>query len=300
IPVFILVYRKDIFKKLGLTVPQTYEEFKKTAELLTSQYAPKMYGCILIAKEHYAILTEWAQFLWAFGGRFFDGKRNPIMNSPEAIESLEFYKSLLPAALPGATTFTWGERIDAIAAGKAAMSLVAQEGFPLIDNPATSQVAGKMGIAIPPRGPRPLVRDPDKLSYGEWPGLSRSGGSNYVISRYSKHPEATFLFVQWATSREVQKIASVVIGGATPTRISLYRDPDIISHMKPGIAGTTRHFPISKEIIEGPIGFEPVPPQYPRLIEVYYRYLSQAITGKMTAKEALDAMVKKTKEVLTE
>ena len=106
--------------------------------------------------------------------------------------------------------------------------------------------------------------------------------------------------MQWATSREVQKIASVVIGGATPTRMSLYRDPDIIAHMKPGIASTTRHFPISKEIIEDTIGFEPVPPQYPRLIEVYFRYLSQAVTGKMTAKEALDAMAKKTREILAE
>lgn len=299
VPLFILVYHKEIFEENGLKVPETYEEFRKTAKFLTDNYAPKMYGCILIAKEHYALLTEYAQFLWAFGGTFFDGKGKCSLNSPEAVEALEFYKSLLPIALPGATAFTWGERIDALAAGKAAMSFVAQEGFPMIDDPARSVVAGKLGIAIPPRGPRPLVQDPAKLSFGEWPGLSRSGGSNYIISKYSNNPEAAFLFTQWATSKEVQLIASVGIGGATPTRRSLYRDPDVLAHMKyTGGPSTTRHFPVSKEIIDTTLGFEPVPPAYPEIIDGLYRALSKAMTGRLTPKQALDEAAREVDKIV--
>ena len=300
VPLIVLVYRKDIFEESGLKVPETYAEYYDTAKLLTAMYAPKMYGCAVIAKEHYAIVTDYAGILWAYGGTFFDGKGKSSINSPQAIKALEYYKSLIPLAVPGATTMEWGMRIDAVAAGKLAMTLVHQEGFPMMDDPSKSVVSGKLEVAVPPRGPGDLVQDPARLSYGEWPGLARSGGSNYIVNKYSKHPEATYLFVQWATSKEVQKLASVLIGGATPTRMSIFKDPEIIAHHKVVGPDATRHFIASEKAMLETLGFEPNPPQYPRLIAVYYRALSKAVTGRLNIKEALDEAAAETDRIMAE
>ena len=84
------------------------------------------------------------------------------------------------------------------------------------------------------------------------------------MSRLSTNKEAAWLFLQWATSSDVQTRASLLGGGGSPTRASVF--DDIRIKQAAGIqAGTTRHFDTVRWTIENAMGSEPGFPAWPEV-----------------------------------
>jgi multiple sugar transport system substrate-binding protein len=80
---------------------------------------------------------------------------------------------------------------------------------PTLENPEKSKVAGKVGYAMVPRGPA-----------GRAPFLA---GWAYSLSPFSKHKEAGWYFVQWATNKELN-LAAKLDGWPSP-RTSAWESP---------------------------------------------------------------------------
>jgi multiple sugar transport system substrate-binding protein len=84
------------------------------------------------------------------------------------------------------------------------------------------------------------------------------------VSKYSKSPDAAWLFMQWATCADTQALITALGGGTGPTRASVYDDPRVKANARVG-AGTTRHLPVVRETIAKYMGSEPDLPEWAQI-----------------------------------
>lgn len=288
----IVMYREDLMnnpiekrsfkEKYGyeLHYPSNLVQYKDQIEFFTRKKGEKLagkildrafYGTALSAKRHPALYCEWMDFMFAFGGNLLDENGDPIVNSPENIEALEYYFSLFKYAPPGTKEYTWDEVSTIFQQDQAYMAVQWSDVAFGVEDPEKSKVAGKMRYGVVPRLVRPTSH------YGPW---------SYLMPTASKHPEAAFLFIQWASSKEVQlKLAKM---GMIAFRYSTYDNPEI------------KKMPILPDVV---LALEvaqsrPRIPEWPEFSSSLILHLSEAITGEKTAKEALDVCQKDFERIL--
>ena len=134
----------------------------------------------------------------------------------------------------------------------------------LANDPERSKVPGKVGVA--------------KLPHFEGgKSVSALGGWQMAVSRFSKHPEAAWKFVSFATSDAMQKVFSQA-AGRPPTRKALYQDEEILK--------TNPHF---KEFFNIFLTAYPRPrtPLYPQVSNALQTYFSAALSDPSSDIKAL-------------
>ncbi len=188
-------YRKDIFDKYRIKVPETMEELKEAAAAVKEKSNGEVYGISLRGREGIHSVYIWSTFLWSFGGRWINEQGRSELDSPEAIKAAEFYSDLLNNyGPPGYSGFGWIENRDIFIRGRAAMSIDATVNGAFNEDTKISVVAGKTGYAGVPAAK----------------GIKLKGGNSALVTHqmyinaYSKKKEAAFLFISWATSKKTQ------------------------------------------------------------------------------------------------
>lgn len=204
-----LMYNKEMFAEAGIEQPPaTMEELVETAKALTKD---GKYGIALRgARGEGMNIYTWAGFFNAFGGKWLvDGK--PYINSEESIRATEVYADLIiNYGPPGGANFSWDQVQLAMQQGTVAMAIDATNFAARLENPEQSTVAGKVGYAPVPSGP-----------YGSSPSVYTAG---LVIPKGSKHKDAAFEFIVWATSKEIQLRTAIEGMRADATRKSVWED----------------------------------------------------------------------------
>ena len=201
----VLIYRKDILEKLGLKVPETFDELLATAKTIKE-------------KENIAGITLrggpelwWPMygFVRSFGGEYIDLKNNASkINNPESKDAVDMYIKCLALTPPGTTSTGWDEINAAILTGKAAMFLDSSVIYSRLEDPKVSQVAGKMDIA-------PFVKGPaGRIAHSHYWSIS--------MNPKAKNKEAAWLFIEWATSKQVQ--LQLAMKGVLSPRNSIWED----------------------------------------------------------------------------
>lgn len=298
IPIFIMIYRKDIYEKLGLKAPSTFEELYANSATITKELGPKTFGYAGQMKSgHYALECEWTSMLWGHGGSVFSADKRFVGNDERGIAALDYYTKLKGIMPPGVNQWTWDGQGQAVAQGVAASMLSWGEFFPFFDDPTQTKVSGLCEAVIPPQ---PIaLRKPEECGYGEIPGVGHQGGSSLAVSRYSKNPDAAWLFMQWATCADTQALVTTLGGGTGPTRTSVYDDPRVKSHARVG-AGTTRHLPVVRETIAKYMGSEPDLPEWAQISsDTIPVALGKYFAGSYgSSKEALDDIATQVTAVL--
>jgi multiple sugar transport system substrate-binding protein len=259
IPIFIVMYRRDIYDKLGLAAPRTFADYLANAEAINREMAPEVFGTTGQMKSgHYSLNCDWTNWLWGHGGSIF-GPDNKFSGNDEAgVAAMEYWTKLKRYMPPDALNWTWDGEFSSVAQGIAAQVYSWGEFFPGLDNPESSKVSGLMEAASPLAA---RVRSPAEAGFGEIPGTAHQGGSALAVSKYSKNLDAAWLFAQWGSSADMNIRVSLLGGGASPMRRSTYEDARIRAKAKPG-AGTTRHFDVTRDAIENYMGSEPDHPAW--------------------------------------
>ncbi|MEO9819131.1 MAG: extracellular solute-binding protein [Paracoccaceae bacterium] len=256
IPIFTLMYRKDILEKHGIAVPKTYDDFTKAVELITAAEKENgIYGTGLQAKSgHYSLECDWTQAVWGHGGSIFDSDKRFSGNDAEGIEGLNWYMKMLENAPANSVASTWDGQWQMGASGQIALCQSWAEFFPGW-NADDSKVKGLWEMTTPLQGPASL-RGRDAVGFGEIPSWGHQGGSSIALSRYSKNIDAAWLFLQWACSKDIMTRCTLA-GGFAPMRTSSYNDPRIVERKGLEGAGTTRHLDTVLETINKHMASEP-------------------------------------------
>ena len=264
IPIFIYMYRKDVYDELGLKVATTMDEFLANAVAIQEAKGPEIYGTTGQMKSgHYSLECDWTAWLWGHGGSIFGPDNKFSGNDDAGLAAMDYWVKLWKNMPPGVTSWTWDGQGQSVGQGIAGQVLSWGEFFPSWDNPESSRVSGLMEAAVPP-APNAL-RTVEETGFGEIPGVGHQGGSSLAVSRYSKSEDAAWLFAQWATSADTQVFITTLGGGTGPTRTSVYDDARVKANAKPGIPGTTRHLDVVRDTIDNHMGSEPDLPEWAEL-----------------------------------
>ncbi len=214
-----LYYRKDLFQKAGITVPDQ-PTYAQVAQWASKVHDPNngVYGICLRGKPGWGENTAFFTTLVnTFGGKWFNTSWQPELNSPQWKEALNYYVDILTKyGPPGASSNGFNENLALFSTGKCGMWVDATVAAGKLADAKESQVADSVAFAR-----APVDRYPN--------------GSNWLwawslaIPSSTKSPEVAQKFVQWATSKPyVQLVAQERGWVAAPpgTRRSTYANPD--------------------------------------------------------------------------
>jgi multiple sugar transport system substrate-binding protein len=198
---FMLYYRRDIFEKLGIKVPETWADVEAAAK--TIQEKTDMKGLSTYYKINAGQnLFVWESLVWGNGGDLFDKDWKPTFNSPEAVEATQRYVDWLlkDKIVPeNATTFAESEGKLELAQGRAAMYpgwswMWANWRDPKITNP---EVLNNVGYVPAP--------------YWEGKGKAQTYGHIWEVGilKASKNQDAAWEYMKWLLSPETEKTVAM-------------------------------------------------------------------------------------------
>ncbi|MGC1260011.1 MAG: extracellular solute-binding protein [Jannaschia helgolandensis] len=144
-----LMYRKDIFEDLGLDVPRTYDEVLVAAQTIQDAGVVD-YPLGATMASGWNIAQDFNNMFLGYGGTFYNEDSTPAVNSEAGIKALEMMKKLTaymdPEYLISDSTYVQQQ----FQQGKIAMANLWGSRGGAMDDPAESQVVGKVGSAAAP------------------------------------------------------------------------------------------------------------------------------------------------------
>jgi multiple sugar transport system substrate-binding protein len=202
------------------------------------------------------------------------------VNSPEGIEATEKWAEVMKYAPDNVGTFTWYEAMNHFAAGNAAFFIDADHMAETFEAPGDSSVADTVGYAPPPSGPAGRASNIWLWSLG--------------MSSASKNNVAAWLFLQWATTKEVLE-QSINAGNINPTRQSLANSQTMKNYTKDWGDYNEIWQKILAEHAEWRFAASP---KFPEMGDRWALAIQEVVLGKNSAKEALDAAAGDMQDIL--
>jgi multiple sugar transport system substrate-binding protein len=150
----VFFYRKDLYDKKGLKVPETWQQVLDNATKLND--GARVYGFVH-RDDRDSALADFSNYLFSFGGDIFanasKGDYTVVVNSPAARHALDFYLRLGKAGgYPSAGSVSQGQMIQLLSTGKAAQAVGIVGAWSQLEDPNKSAVVGKINAALIPRG----------------------------------------------------------------------------------------------------------------------------------------------------
>ncbi|MDE0210797.1 MAG: extracellular solute-binding protein, partial [Boseongicola sp.] len=271
----ILGYRKDVFDKHGLSVPETYDELLDLACRIPD-LEPGMGGLSSRAASGHHASHAFLLHLAPLGGRIFDDQWNPIVNNAAGVEAANALKTIVDCGPEGAASFGFGEALGSFLNGDTAMFLDTTVVAGQINDPSKSKVVGKVGWALHPMGVR---------------RGSQTGGFGIGIPSNAENKEAAFLLMQWLTSKKGDKL--VALAGGNPSRFSTHADPDVNAKF-PHMAT------FGEALKHADPDWRPIIPVWGKINADLGTTLSKVLTEGLDVQEALDGVAERTRAVMEE
>ncbi len=271
----VLGYRKDIFEKHDLKVPESYDEMLDIACKIP-ELEPGMGGLSSRAASGHHASHAFLLHLAPLGGRIFDDEWNPIVNNEAGVKAANALKTIVDCGPKGASSFGFGEALGSFLNGDTAMFLDTTVVAGQIDDPSKSKVVGKVGWAMHPMGER---------------RGSQTGGFGIGIPKNAENKEAAFLLMQWLTSKKGDKL--VALAGGNPSRFSTHEDAEVnakFPHMKT----------FGEALQHADPDWRPIIPVWGKINADLGTTLSKVLTEDLDVKEALDGVAERTKGIMEE
>jgi N,N'-diacetylchitobiose transport system substrate-binding protein len=187
-----LIYRTDVLADLGLSVPQTWDELLAVGRAVRDQKKMSAFGVAGNANHYFLPMV------WQNGGEIAtekDGRWASAMDSPKAVEAVQFYADLYAKehfAPTGALSWNARDVRAAFEAGDLAMMIGGGWDVRAILG-AHPELAGKVGTALLPAGPSGS-RD------------TFAGGSHLVVFQGTKHDALARRYTEFLL--EPERVAS--------------------------------------------------------------------------------------------
>jgi sorbitol/mannitol transport system substrate-binding protein len=291
------MYRKDLFAKAGLIMPDnpTWDQIAADACKLNDPQH-RVYGIVMKGVPEYGQLAPFITFMHSYGAKWFDMNWQPQITSPAFTRAFTAYIDLVrKCGEPGASSVGFNEALTLMSQGHGAMWVDATVAAGMLADPATSRVAGEIG-------------------YAQAPTEGSKNGSAWLytwalgIISGSRHKEASFTFIRWATSKEYADLVARTQGVLhipSGTRASTYARADYnkAAPFAPIVLKAINEADLTKP------AKEPVPytgtaqvdiPEYASWAADFGQNLSAAVAGSMSIDQALQQSQASAVKVMTD
>ena len=255
-------YRQDLLEAAQLRVPvRSWQEVMDYSRKLMSE-GRVPFGFVIRGEKGNPIVVESMPIFWAFGAKMFDGDKVTV-DTPQARKALQFLIDLKAVSPPGVENFNADQVANHLLQNKAAMAISWPAWIGAMEDPAQSKVVGKMGYSVMPGA--------------DMPGASVIGNWLLAVPKTSANKDLAFDFVKWLTDASQQR-QNALEAGNPPTRVSIFKDPELIK--------THPFYPAQLEAL---LHSSPRPrtPDWMEIENNYGIYLSQALSGILTPAQAL-------------
>lgn len=207
----LIYYRKDLYEKNGLTIPDTWDAFAGNCEATVDG---RQKGCLFpIGSDGAANWMSFA-FMWAEGVKLFDDQFNVILDNdemkPKAAAYLDFMARLYPTMPPGALQASYSTILSNLVGGTIAHGAYAGRVYEAAerDNP---DMAANLGIM-------PYMdRDGDQKA------VSHGYDGWVVLDTDNTGPAMDFM--RWLTTEKLVDFLHTAPVHFQPTRLDIYDDP---------------------------------------------------------------------------
>ncbi|WP_374205557.1 ABC transporter substrate-binding protein [Streptomyces sioyaensis] len=289
-----LMYRKDVFKAAGVTMPAhpTWHQVAAMAAKLDG-YRKGMKGICLRGQVGWGqVVAPLTTVVNTFGGTWFAKDWQAKVDSPEFTKATQFYVDLVRKhGEAGAPQAGYTECLNDMQQGKVAMWYDATAGAGSLES-SDSKVAGKVGYAPAP--------------------VEKTAGSGWLytwawgLQKASTHQDAAWKFIRWASGQGYEQLVGRTLGWSkvpAGKRASLYRNPQYLKNSGAFAAATQQAISSAKPNDPG-VQPRPAPgiqfvgiPEFADLGTKVSNEVSSAIAGKQSVPEALKKSQRLAKEV---
>ncbi|MDX2213732.1 MAG: ABC transporter substrate-binding protein [Oculatellaceae cyanobacterium bins.114] len=272
----VLYYRKDLLEQAGLQPPETFDDLMQASKQLQESGAVP-WGYVWQGRQYEGVVAMFVEVLQGFNGFWVNPDTLEVgLDRPETLEAINFLRNTVQEGVspPGVTTYQEEDTRRFFQSGQAAFLRNWPYAWSLA-NAEDSQIRGKVGI-------QPMVHAPNAES-GEC-----FGGWGIGISKTTPHPEEALKAVQFFSSYEPQRDL-ILQEGYLPSIKSLFTDAQVVAEYS--------HFPVLQEVATNAVLRPPIA-QYAQASDILQRYLSAALTNRMTPEDAMRSAAAETQRLL--
>ena len=278
----LMFYRKDIFDKLNLKAPNTWDEMIEHSKII--QAKANMSGVAMYyGKTAGQNLMIWFNYLWGRGGDLLDARGMPAFNSPQAVAATQDYVDLYlkhKVCPQGSATFNETDAVNSVAQGKSAMVPVWWWRYAGLTDPKTSTLKPEqVGFA-----PLPSFPGKDNTTYtNSW---------FYGINRNSKKKDAAMEYLAWLgdPSIELGVLLDRSLNEVVAVQTSNMLNSDVNVRFK------AMHV-FGAQALKGAKG-TPLFPQWPQVSDLLEATMSDIVAGRAQVKPALDEAAARARKIL--
>ena len=273
-----LYYNTDLLKQAGFdNPPATWEELLTQAQAIKDQGLVE-YPIVWSWTQAEAAICDFTALLYGNGGKFLDDNGQPVFNDEKGVAVLEWMKKTIDDGLtnPASVTYLEGDVLNTFNQGKAAFGLNWLFMYDVANfDTEQSQVTGKVGITN-----IPVFQE----IAGSLESASVDGSSGFSIAATSPNIDAAWKYVTFLTSLDTQMKYS---SNQLPIWETAYQGDNLAT-----LEVASRSNPVTVPAFADQFQYavlRPLIPYYNEGSTALQLALQEALTGKKTPKEALDA-----------
>ena len=269
LPIFsdagLLYYRKDILEKNNILPPTTWDELVTSSKKIMADN-PGMAGIVFQGSQYEGLVTGFLEYVWGNNGDITTNGKFTV-DSPSNQEALQFMVDLIykyKIAPESVVSFKEEESRKSFQDGNA---LYLRNWPYVLSRLRGTALENKVGII-------PMVHGIGGVS------ASTLGGASVMVSRFSEAPRESVLLAKFLASDEAEKILALD-EGVLPSVKALYQDKDIVAK-NPDVTNLYEVLLHTKP--------RPVVKGYREASSIMQKYIHQALTRELSAKDALSKM----------
>lgn len=278
----LLFYRKDIFNRLALKAPETWDQMVEAGKVIQSK--TDLSGVAMYyGKTGGQNLMVWMNYLWGLGGDLVDAQGNPAFNSPQGVAATQAYLDVLlkhKVAPAASASFNETDAVNSMAQGKSAMVPVWWWRYAGLTDPKTSTLKPEQVGFVP----LPSMPGKDNTTYtNTW---------FYGINRNSKRKDASMEFLAWLTQPAIERD---LLLDRTKNEVVAMQNANLLdAAVNQRFEGMHR---AAAQSLKGARGV-PLFPQWPQFADLLEATMNELASGKGDIKTALDGAAQRARRIL--
>lgn len=278
----LMFYRKDVFDKLGLKAPTTWDQMTEAGKLIQSK--TDMSGVAMYyGKTGGQNLMIWFNYLWGMGGDLLDAKGQPAFNSAAGIAATQAYLDVMlkhNAAPAASASFNETDAVNSVAQGKSAMVPVWWWRYASLVDPKTS------------------ILKPEQVAFAALPSMPGKESTTYTntwfygINKNSKKKGAAMEFLTWLSNPDIER--SVMLDKSLNEVVAVQTKNLLDADVNVRYKGMHLFAAQALKGAKGTPAFE----QWPQVSDVLESAISELAAGKTQVKPALDNAAARARKIL--